>query len=886
MAKIKTLKDPKEGVFYPLTSTKAVVDDNGNSVDVMITDTHTLIENLESNTGVSEYPLFDEAKAYAVGDIVRYEGLMYRFISEHAAGTWDGTQVEEWSERKERIGLNLECGFKFKFNKASSIFCPFIAGDSYLLINIDNNATFSTQGTKNGETVQYIGSVPVGGEIIFTATANANYLRCGQATNGFIVNLSSYVGHLTKELVNAHADIQTNKVGIFKQALLNGVKLLKGIYNSSEEADLKIGEYYYNPVVKKIVGMDVNSVKVLETPITDGLYRIANDLYYFNGSMLIKFNLDERTEEIVEEKIKTYISLDVEWESGYIATSAIGNVNTMETTSNINFVHCILKVSTGEYYKINASGGEASCAYIIVDAQNVVLDKAYNNAVFENKLLTMPDGAVNLIINTYKSRSDRGIKKGDNITSVYPNIDKIAKDNKVDIAKIQETLLYTIDLASYFVIGRSFYNTGSAGSIVVPSESASSNIASVMMKVRKGESYMISGSGGSGARLYSYHDLKHKIISISAADYKGDVELNITEDGYLYVNCFITKEYKLSGTCFGDKYLKLLDNNIETNTEKLSDIEKKIEQKYFSGAEFDNYDLGEKVTMEYDTTFIKSEDVYSLYDALMSRHPSNITRTHLGDESTGLHMYRYDFKPGDIDTTAEFRPIKIMILSGTHPEYMAIRTLYKVMESIYDNWTTDNALSALRWNVEFIIIPVASPWAVDNRSRVNSRGVDMARNYPSGWVQGTFIEPPSDTSTYGGTEPLSELEAQYINSVLEENTDIVLGVDFHNHFSRNKVFWVPSALNEVRTLATIFMRQLTGILSKKYTYLNIGNIGYVDSNAPRGSFGKQVTSHGIYGMTFETANVNIESQYDTDMIDISHCGFVNYLITFLRHIVK
>lgn len=59
------------------------------------------IEFLNANTGVSEYPLFDEAKAYAVGEVVLYEGLLKRFTSEHAAGAWDASQVEVWSERKE-----------------------------------------------------------------------------------------------------------------------------------------------------------------------------------------------------------------------------------------------------------------------------------------------------------------------------------------------------------------------------------------------------------------------------------------------------------------------------------------------------------------------------------------------------------------------------------------------------------------------------------------------------------------------------------------------------------------------------------------------------------------------------------------------------------------
>lgn len=62
------------------------------------------IELLNTNTGISEYPEFSEVTAYAVGNVVIFEGKMYRFTSAHAAGVWDGSQVEDWSERKKVDG--------------------------------------------------------------------------------------------------------------------------------------------------------------------------------------------------------------------------------------------------------------------------------------------------------------------------------------------------------------------------------------------------------------------------------------------------------------------------------------------------------------------------------------------------------------------------------------------------------------------------------------------------------------------------------------------------------------------------------------------------------------------------------------------------------------
>lgn len=286
---------------------------------------------------------------------------------------------------------------------------------------------------------------------------------------------------------------------------------------------------------------------------------------------------------------------------------------------------------------------------------------------------------------------------------------------------------------------------------------------------------------------------------------------------------------------------------------------------------------------------ITSDETYQLYDDLMSKHPDYITKTLLGNEATGIPMYRYDFKVKQEQGGDAVPVIKIMILSGTHPEYIAIRSLYKVMESIAERWESNKAIEALRWNVDFIIIPIASPWAVDNNSRVNSNGVDMARNFPAGWVQGSYVEPPSLSSTYGGTEPLSELEAQYINNVLEENTDIVLGIDFHNQYSQEYTFW--TAMYKANSLeyriSCAFMKLINRLTKKKFDYISDSyKIGIVDTGLPGGSFGRQVYEYSSIGMTFESCNNNIAGfSNKSDIITITHDAFINFLNIYLRNII-
>ena len=77
-----------------------------------------------SNIGASDYILFSTSSNYSIGDIVRYDGKLYKFTTEHAAGTWIGTDVElasinsiltsKLSELESRLyGLHIEPVYYF-----------------------------------------------------------------------------------------------------------------------------------------------------------------------------------------------------------------------------------------------------------------------------------------------------------------------------------------------------------------------------------------------------------------------------------------------------------------------------------------------------------------------------------------------------------------------------------------------------------------------------------------------------------------------------------------------------------------------------------------------------------------------------------------------------
>ena len=52
------------------------------------------IGKMDENMGMGEYDEFDSLTSYSIGDIVRYNGLLYKFVAEHT-GEWDFLDVEQ-----------------------------------------------------------------------------------------------------------------------------------------------------------------------------------------------------------------------------------------------------------------------------------------------------------------------------------------------------------------------------------------------------------------------------------------------------------------------------------------------------------------------------------------------------------------------------------------------------------------------------------------------------------------------------------------------------------------------------------------------------------------------------------------------------------------------
>lgn len=266
-------------------------------------------------------------------------------------------------------------------------------------------------------------------------------------------------------------------------------------------------------------------------------------------------------------------------------------------------------------------------------------------------------------------------------------------------------------------------------------------------------------------------------------------------------------------------------------------------------------------------------DIYSKYDALMAKHPHYITKTDLGLCSDGVnHVYRYDFREPDSRNTSGMQwsetKTKAIIVSGIHYEWAGIYGLYYALEEIAEN----PELYSFRRNSHLIVVPCMNPYATiagnysDSVGVKNANGVEIHRNFEVGWVL-----TEAGTTHYGGAEPLSELETQYVDAIMQENTDAALFLTCHSFADESFNFiWPSTATPYMCNMGYRLIDKLSNVWMNKYGEELVGledyrtsdipswdnRLGFAHISATPGTETRQGTKYGI-----QSANVEINGRF-------------------------
>jgi len=268
-------------------------------------------------------------------------------------------------------------------------------------------------------------------------------------------------------------------------------------------------------------------------------------------------------------------------------------------------------------------------------------------------------------------------------------------------------------------------------------------------------------------------------------------------------------------------------------------------------------------------------DIYARYDALMAKHPRYIQKTDLGLCSDGVnHIYRYDFREPEPlhESNKEWSETKAkaIIVTGIHFEWAGIYAMYNALEEIADN----PELRDFRRNTHLIVVPCCNPYATvaDNYSNSvgvrNANGVEIHRNFEVDWAL-----TEEGTTHYGGSEPLSEVETQYIDDILKNNTDAALFLSCHNcgvdTFWGTGFIWASTATKYMCNMGYRVIDKLSdawmdkygdslaaGIAEYKTDSFEDGEtrLGWTGISTSPGTEAKQATKYGIQGTNVEICN--------------------------------
>lgn len=236
------------------TSTSAVVDPGTlvPSIEDLIDAIEDAVETIPadySGLWTTLAPAFSTSTEYKAGQYVTYDGKMYKFTTDHAAGTWNTahvTQVNvggETSDLKSAINPNLKAiaglsapiyGHK-KTETATStayqytnIITPLFAGVLYRIKVARSEAAPTTIRIHTANDWQYvderIASIPAGeSEITFSyiPSANAANLRIGYAESSSTI---VYTADVETVIIDPVVKMQTKLVGVPKYGYMqNGV---------------------------------------------------------------------------------------------------------------------------------------------------------------------------------------------------------------------------------------------------------------------------------------------------------------------------------------------------------------------------------------------------------------------------------------------------------------------------------------------------------------------------------------------------------------------------------------------------------------------------------------------------------------------------------------
>ena len=266
------------------------------------------------------------------------------------------------------------------------------------------------------------------------------------------------------------------------------------------------------------------------------------------------------------------------------------------------------------------------------------------------------------------------------------------------------------------------------------------------------------------------------------------------------------------------------------------------------------------------------------------------------DESTEIFKelekkFPKNFKLESIGQTWEKREINLLTIStniekadenpalfftGTiHArEWIGHELAIEFANYILENLETDTTLQSYLDGITIYMVPCANPdgyeysrnhfsfWRKNRRVNADgSYGVDLNRNFPTGYVKSTA----TTSNVYGGPEPFSEPETRALRDFVEAHNNITIALDYH---SQGNVFFPAHDFRHEDTIDTTDMNTLCANMAEEIRKISGREYGIHQGKPPTklisGSGREFYYSKGIIASVVEVGTRNI-SDYMSDM---------------------
>ena len=598
--------------------------------------------------------------------------------------------------------------------------------------------------------------------------------------------------------------------------------------------------------------------------------------------------------------------------NGYwkLSSEVVGSYVTVGKVSDGAWVSVEQPVKAGETYIITGTGGNTSRPYALVDSRMKLLAIADAGVTVNGYTLTVAqDGK--LYCSMLKDASYSVIKE-ESKAMAFEERDKAAEEaHQYLYDEIHPMREGSQDITPYFGVGYYTYSSVEVGTKTEATKNFGASWHCVRHAVKAGEEYVITGAGGGGARLYCV--VNNEGIIKAIAD-PGAVLQNhsvkVEEDGVLFCSC--DAAVIASYSVIRKYYVEIVKDGIDVTWKNGSFEFGRTCDCDYTAPMIDRWsypELGQRVAT-----------INAWYDELVAEFPQYVSRESCDAVMASLGiskpaaiapypMYMYKFISPKAPNSSGMNPeitsarhIKAFVITGTHPEFMAIWDLINTMRLVCRSWRDDKNLEELRWNADIYIIPCFNPYGIDNATRTNENAVDLNRNAPTS----DWYERGEGTQTYSGKSAGSEYSTKVLMHYLEAIQPQVF-IDHHNtnvgsgddEGDGKNMIYTHCAEQIGIDVASVVISQMTRKWKDRYTdtFPSVEAdpttmFGFTSFDDIAGSLGKYATEQGALGSTYESNNGILykNGEYSTanrvhDNELISTCateGFINYLVRILK----